>query len=280
MNGRPTALLCVFALVLGLTYALPGSVLADNSAASETTGFDAQEVNSIPESSDVNEPDSFEAPVVVPTPDGQRQGQSGSQPQSLHGYARKLKLSTGLKAVNRSAAKLQRTSLNMMGELERFNLFWGNPPEDYNPDMFWGGALTKEQVLEEFLRFPTLVFTTPSYVMRFSYRQPPRKKFLVYYARQLGTEINSVWRDLSETELPADKRSALAGPWTDLMLLFKDVQANYMRLYHELEATPPGTLKGDISEHRKRFGPPLLEIYNGVYRLKAAAERVRQVAQE
>ncbi|HEY9868877.1 MAG TPA: hypothetical protein V6D08_06905 [Candidatus Obscuribacterales bacterium] len=280
MNGRLTVLLCVSALVVGFSHALPEPVFADSQAVSEATGFDAKEVAPIPESFKVEEQDSFEAPAVVPAHGKEPHDRAGSAPQSLRGYARKLKLTTGINGVKRSASKLQRTSLDMMGELERFNLFWGNPPEDYNPDMFWGGALTKEQVLEEFLRFPTTVFTTPSYVMRFSYRQPPRKKFLVYYARQLGTEINSIWRDLSETELPPGKQAVLAEPWTDLMLLFKDVQANYMRLYNELEVTPPGTLQGDMAENRNRLGRPLLEIYNGVYRLKAAAERVRQVAQE
>lgn len=232
-------MLCSSALIVGLSHALPEQVLAGNAGANATTALESQEAHPSAAPSKFEEPDSaddsdpVQPPATeLPDPSGSKQtDQAGPQ---LRGYARKLKLNTGLNGVKRSASKVQRTSLDMMGELERFNLFWGDPPEDYNPYMFWGGALTQEQVLEEFLRFPTLVFTTPSYVMRFSYRQPPRKKFLVYYARQLGSEINSIWRDLSETELPADKRAALAEPWTDLMLLFKDVQANYMRLYHEL----------------------------------------------
>ncbi len=205
-------------------------------------------------------------------------GQTGAASGSLKGYARKLKLNSGLRAISRSTSRLQRTSLDMMGELTRFNLLWGEPPSDYNPEMFFGGAFTREQILEQFRRLPTTVFTTPGYVQLFSYRQAARKRWLVEYTRQLGTLINSMWSDISATELPADKQEALAEPWTDLMLSARDLQNNYMTIYTLLETTSTDRLKNNIIEQQKKFGAPLVAIYDGVTRVNTAMNQIRKIS--
>jgi hypothetical protein len=217
------------------------------------------------------------APALAAKPPA---AQAGAASGSLKGYARKLKLNSGLRAISQSASRIQRTSLDMMGELTRFNLLWGEPPNDYNPEMFFGGGFTREQVLEQFRRLPTTVFTTPGYVQLFSYRQAPRKRFLVEYTRQLGKLINSMWSDISATELPADKQAALAEQWTDLMLLARDVQNNYMTIYTLLETTPSDRLKKNIIEQQRNFGAPLVAIYDGLTKMNAAINEIRTLARQ
>lgn len=197
----------------------------------------------------------------------------------LKGYARKLKLNSGLSAINRSASRLQRTSLDMMGELTRFNLLWGQPPSDYNPEMFFGGGFTKEQILEQFRRLPTTVFTTPGYVQLFSYRQAPRRRFLVEYTRQLGRLINSMWSDVSATELPSDKQAALSMQWTDLMSIARSVQDDYMTIFSLLETTSTDRLKTNIIEQQKRFGAPLVAIYDSSTRINSLVSQIRKLPQ-
>ena len=205
-------------------------------------------------------------------------GQVGAGPGRLKGHARKVKLDSSLRALSRSTSRLKRTSLDMMSELSRFNLLWGEPPSDYNPEMFFGGAFTREQILERFRRLPTTVFTTPGYVQLFSYRQAPRKRWLVEYTRQLGKLVNSMLSDLLATELPADRQAALAEPWAELMLSAREVQDNYMTIYTLLETTPSERFKANIVEQQKQFGAPLVAIYDALARVNATANQIRKLS--
>lgn len=188
-----------------------------------------------------------------------------STPQ-LSGHA--IKTSAGMQELHEATIKMSRTSRDLMGELERWNLLWGQPPADNaNSGMLWGGGLTKEEVLSEFRDMPLTVFTSPNYVKFFSYRLPPRKKWLLVYTRQLGQLINMMAKVIAQTEPPDDSASGDAAQWSEIKSLSSDIAARYINLFNLVEGTTDDRLKKSIRADQLTFGEPVAAIYQDVTKM-------------
>jgi hypothetical protein len=207
---------------------------------------------------------------VTPSSD-QAPGTSPVQPNTqattqLSGHA--IKTSAGMQELHAATIKMSRTSRDLMGELERWNLLWGQPPADNaNSGMLWGGGLTKEEVLSQFRDMPLTVFTSPNYVKFFSYRLPPRKKWLLVYTRQLGQLINMMVKVIAQTEPPADAASGDAAQWGEIKSLSSDIAARYINLFNLVEGTTDDRLKKSIRADQLIFGEPVAAIYQDVNKM-------------
>jgi len=194
-----------------------------------------------------------------------------------------IKLQTGLREIGDCSRKLRRSSLTMMGELTRFNLLWGNPPATpHDGNILYGGALTREQVLNSYRELPSLVFTAPMYVQRFSYPLPPRKKMLTAYTRQLGEQVNRLLTYIANMNLDpaADNPEQSTAAWQELNRLARDVEQQYMAEYHLVENTTDDDLKKDIRENQKVFGAPLLSIYNDMGKVNDLLKELSRTARK
>lgn len=192
-----------------------------------------------------------------------------------------MKATAGLKDLHQAAVKMERTSREIIGELERWNLLWGQPPADAkNSGMLWGGGLSKEEVLSEYRNLPLTVFTMPSYVQFFSYRLPPRKKYLLIYTRNLGLQINMMAKALNAMDIPAGATADPADPFAQIQALSQDVSSNYINLLNLVEGTSDERLQKSVRADQLNFGQPIAAIYQDVEKLGALIKELSKSARE
>ncbi len=200
---------------------------------------------------------------------------SGVTATQLQGVSNKS--TAGLSDLHESTVKMARTSRELIGELERWNLLWGQPPADTsNSGMLWGGGLSKEEVLSQYRNLPLTVFTSPNYVKFFSYRLPPRKKYLLIYTRQLGQQINILARALNEIDLPDDSKASWSPAWVEIQDLSKDMASRYINLLNLIENTSDDRLKMNIRADQLTFGEPMAAVYQDVDKIATLLKQLNQ----
>jgi hypothetical protein len=175
---------------------------------------------------------------------------------------------------------MHKAAFGLIGELERWNLLWGQPPAGGPATYLYGGGFTPKEIESQYRYLPQVAFTFPSYVQRFSYRLPPRESMLVMYTTELGKLINLMNQDIQDTKLPPDKAPALAGPWGEVQVIFKDVMANYMDLLKMVNETTDKRLKKNIREDEVNYGKPTVAIYDDMDKLQKVLADVGQIIKQ
>ena len=204
---------------------------------------------------------------------------SGSSGTTLHGAAQVLRADVGIRLIGEASKKIQDSSNNLLQELERWNLLWGHPPAGGTPNIMYGGGLTPAEVLSQYYYLPSFAFTEPGY-LRFSYRLPPRQKFLVLYTTQIGKMINLMGAEIDDTKFPPDQQLAVSGPWSVMQDIFKDMVSNYMELLKYVNESSDERLKKDIREDQLEFGKPTLTIHDDMSKLTNVLADVKSVIQQ
>lgn len=187
---------------------------------------------------------------------------------SLSGRVNAIEPEPGFKSIGEAGTRVSKASFGLIGELERWNLLYGKPPAGGTADMFYGGGLTKEEVLSQYRYLPSMVFTTPSYVMLYSYRLPPRQNMLAHYTAQVGTGLNLMESELNDIKIPPDKEEVLSGPWEELKKTFLDARSQYLNLYALVNATSDEQLQKSIRQDELAIGAPVSQIYNDMDKLQ------------
>jgi hypothetical protein len=198
---------------------------------------------------------------------------------SLKGYASAVAAETGIKQLDESTKRVSKACWGLFGELERWNLLYGQPPAGGIGDMFYGGGLTKEEVLSQYKYLPQFTFTNAPYVMLYSYRLPPRQNMLAYYTGNIGKLLNLIEADMNNMQFPADRKLAVAGPWEDSKKLFIDCRTKYLSLYNAVNNTSDERLKKNIREDQVALGQPVMDIYADMAKLRDALSDLNKLVQ-
>jgi len=199
------------------------------------------------------------------------QAADGALPKEpLKGYATAVRAETGVKQLEDAAKQVSKSCWGLFGELERWNLLYGNPPAGGIPDGFYGGGLTKQEIMTEFKYLPQFTFTNPPYVMLYSYRLPPRQNMLAYHTTNIGKVLNMMEADLNDMKIPADRQLATAGPLDDAKRTFLDCRKNYLSLYNAVNNTDDKRLQKNIREDQLLMGQPVSSIYSDMAKLRDA----------
>lgn len=214
------------------------------------------------------------AAAVAPSPAATQGG------EPLKASAQMIKATVAIRGIGEAADKIKHTSLDMIGELERWNLLWGHPAQDQSGNMLWGGGFTKEEVLEQYRKFPTTVFTTPEYVELYSYRLAPRKKWLAMYLRQIGQLINLMQAEINDAAIPPEKQSAVADLWSQVEAIAKDVEKNYMTAYNLVESTDDQKLNQSVRQDQVTIGAPIVAIHDDVDKLHKVLQDLYKVVRD
>jgi hypothetical protein len=200
-------------------------------------------------------------------------GQGGSAGDTggttLKGRAQVLAEDTATRMIGHAAKKIRDSATSLLNELERWNLLWGQPPAGGPANIMYGGGLTPSEVLTQYYYLPSFAFTAPGY-LRFSYRLPPRQKYLVIYTTQIGKMINLMASEIEDTSFPPDKQAAIAGPWSEVQDIFKDLVNNYMDLLKLVNASNDDRLRKNIREDQISFGKPVVAIHDDMNKLNQA----------
>jgi len=201
-------------------------------------------------------------------------GRSSGNP--LKGQARRLDARAGTRLVAQTAKKIRASANSLVSELERWNLLWGEPPAGGTSNIRFGGGLTPAQVLTQFYYLPAFSFTMPSY-SQFSYRLPPRHKFLAYYTRETGKLINLMNREIEATSFTREQMAVANGPWSEVHNIFSDLVAHYMELYHLVTEYDDERLKKNIREDQLRFSKSVIAIHEDMNRLGSVLSDVNSI---
>jgi hypothetical protein len=194
---------------------------------------------------------------------------SASDSVALKGSASVNAAPVEFKDVTDAAEKVRKSCVDLFGELDRFNLLYGNPSS--NPaNMFYGGAFTKQEVLTQYRYMPEMVFTTNPYVMLNSYRLPPRQNMLALYTKQIGSLLNLMDSELLSVQISPDRKDAVAGPWEAAKQRYVDARNQYMTLYNLVQNTTNKRLKKNIRQDQTDFGAPAMAIYQDMDQLRTA----------
>lgn len=204
---------------------------------------------------------------------------SGASQAPLQGSAVAMASSAGFKSVGEASTKISKACYGIFGELERWNLLYGKPPENGIGDMFYGGGLTKQEIYSEYKYLPQFVFTNPSYVMRFSYRLPPRQNMLAYYTTQVGKLLNLMETELNEIKTVADQEEIIAGPWEETKKLFLDSRQQYLTLLNLVNNTSDARLRKNIREDQTTFGQPVMAIYSDMSKMRDSLNDINKMLQ-
>ncbi len=217
--------------------------------------------------------------TVIATNPSTGNSSGGSAGTTLKGSAQVLRADVGTKLIAEAAKKIQDSSNGLLQELERWNLLWGQPPAGGTPNIMYGGGLTPAEVLTQYYYLPSFAFTEPGY-LRFSYRLPPRQKFLVIYTTQIGKMINLMASEIEDTKFPPEMQVAVSGPWGEVQSIFNDMVSNYMELLKLVNESSDDRLKKDIREDQMEFGKPTIAIHDDMSKLTKVLADVKSVIQQ
>lgn len=199
--------------------------------------------------------------------------------EPLQGSATAMASNAGFKSIGDASTNISKACYGIFGELERWNLLYGKPPESGTADMFYGGGLTKEEIYSEYKYLPQFVFTNPSYVMRFSYRLPPRQNMLAYHTTQIGKLLNLMEAELNEVKNSADQEEIIAGPWEETKKLFLDSRQQYLALLDLVNNTSDARLRKNIREDQTTFGQPVMAIYSDMAKMRDSLSDINKLVQ-
>ncbi|MBX9722950.1 MAG: hypothetical protein K2X81_16225, partial [Candidatus Obscuribacterales bacterium] len=225
----------------------------------------------------------FAAPNTASTSDASSvaSGSAGSSAPStgepLKGGARMVDSVSGFKHIDDASKRISKACWGLFGELERWNLLYGKPPSTGIGDMFYGGGLSKEEVMSEYKYLPQFTFTNAPYVMLYSYRLPPRQNMLAYYTGQIGKLMNLLEGELNDVQIPADRQMALAGPWNQTKQLFLDSRKDYLALLNLVNNTSDARLQKNIREDQTAFGQPLMALYGDMAKMRDAITDINKM---
>lgn len=219
------------------------------------------------------------APAQDPANAAAGGGETGTASSTiLQGGAQVLQLNSGTHMISQAAREIKDSANNLIGELERWNLLYGQPPSGQaGSTLPYGGGLTPAEIVTQYKYLPTFAFTMPYYT-RFSYRLPPRHKYLALYTTQIGKAINLMAAEIEDTKLPSDKAEALQGPWNTVKELFKDVVDNYMDLLKQVNESNDARLSKNIREDEISFGRPATAIYDSMDKLNRILADINKMA--
>lgn len=234
-----------------------------------------------PPSSPANSTTAQQDPASGGTEVASRQASSGSDTSgtTLKGRAQVLAADTATKMIGEAAKKIRDSATALLNELERWNLLWGQPPAGGPANIMYGGGLTPSEVLTQYYYLPSFAFTAPGY-LRFSYRLPPRQKYLVIYTTQIGKLINLMASEIDDASFPPDKQAAVGGPWSEVQDIFKDLISNYMDLLKLVNASNDDRLKKNIREDQISFGKPVVAIYSDMDKLNRVLADVNTIIKQ
>ncbi|HEY9870986.1 MAG TPA: hypothetical protein V6D08_17605, partial [Candidatus Obscuribacterales bacterium] len=210
---------------------------------------------------------------------GQASSGSDTSGTTLKGRAQVLAADTATRMIGDAAKKIRDSATSLLNELERWNLLWGQPPAGGPANIMYGGGLTPSEVLTQYYYLPSFAFTAPGY-LRFSYRLPPRQKYLVIYTTQIGKMINLMASEIDDASFPPDKQAAVAGPWSEVQDIFKDLISNYMDLLKLVNASNDDRLKKNIREDQITFGKPVVAIYSDMDKLNRVLADVNTIIKQ
>ncbi|MBX9718478.1 MAG: hypothetical protein K2X36_06500, partial [Microbacteriaceae bacterium] len=199
--------------------------------------------------------------------------------EPLKGGTTMTDTSVGFKQVSDASSKISKACWGLFGELERWNLLYGKPPAGGIGDGFYGGGLTKQEVLSEYKYLPQFTFTNAPYVMLYSYRLPPRQNMLAYHTGKIGKLMNLMEQELNELQIPADRQQALAGPWEATKKLFVDSRNDYLALYNLVNNTTDERLAKNIRDDQTTFGQPIMGIYEDMAKMRDALDDIKKILQ-
>lgn len=188
----------------------------------------------------------------------------------LKGYAKAVAAETGIKHLDEASKRVAKACWGLFGELERWNLLYGQPPAGGIGDMLYGGGLTKQELYSQYKYLPQFTFTNAPYVMLYSYRLPPRQNMLAYHTTQIGKLLNLMDSDMNDLQIPADRQLALSGPWENAKEIFVDCRTKYLALYNAVNTTNNERLKKNIREDQVTLGQPVMAIYADMAKLRDA----------
>lgn len=203
-------------------------------------------------------------------------GSGSGQSITLQGKASKVHLDSSLKSVSEAGKKINEACTGLMGELERWNLLYGHPPQGGTADMFYGGGLTKQEVLTQYRYLPTTVFTMPSYVKLYSYRLPPRQNMLVHFTDQIGKLLNLMQGELEAVNTSTDEQQAIAGPWEAVKRNFVAARNQYLTLLKLVNASSDAQLQKSIREDEVTIGAPVVAIVDTMTQLEHDIEDIKK----
>lgn len=210
---------------------------------------------------------------------GGMDGASGANFVTAGGGAPKLKGSVrnygdqnNLEGLVRASQKVSTATLNMSGELDRFNMSFAKAPTQPLKDEFYQGAFTKQEILSQYKYMPSFVFTTDPSVARFTYRLPARKNMLTYYTNQIGQLLNLMDSEMLaiQATLPADQTTPTSGPWQAMQQKYVDARNQYMALFKLTQSVTDAQLAADIRGEETNFGAPVIAIRDDMDQLRSA----------
>ncbi len=205
------------------------------------------------------------------------QTEGEASPQKLSGQASVIDAGSGFKQLSEASKQVGKACWGLFAELERWNMLYGNPPPQGIGSMLYGGGLTKEEVVSEYKYLPTFTFTSPPYLMLYSYRLPPRQNMLAYYTAKIGKLLNLIEADMNSIEIPQDRQEALAGPWENCKKLFLDCRSEYLDLYNKVNNTNDKRLKQNIREDQVAIGEPVMKIYSDMGKLQNTLADINKI---
>jgi hypothetical protein len=188
-----------------------------------------------------------------------------------------MSANAAVRGLEEATKKAQQASLDLINELERWNLLFGHPPAGQGTGTLpYGGGLSPTEIETQYKYLPSFAFTMPSYV-RFSYRLAPRQQFLVMYTTQIGKLLNLMDKELADAAIPADKQAAAAGPWNEAKTLYKDAATNYLALLSLVNASTDQKLQQSVRDDQQNFGKPALAIYDDLQKMRRVLGDMDQV---
>ncbi len=201
---------------------------------------------------------------------------TNAAPPRLKGQATKVQLDSGLKSISEAGKRIGDACTGLIGELERWNLLYGHPPQGGTADMFYGGGLTSQEVLTQYRYLPTTVFTMPNYVKLYSYRLPPRQNMLVHYTDQIGKLLNLMQGELESLNVATDQEEAISGPWDAVKKSFIDSRNQYLSLLKLVNASNDKQLQKSIREDEVSLGASVVAIYDSMGRLRTEVDDMKK----
>lgn len=200
----------------------------------------------------------------------------GASTTTLKGKASKVQLDTGLKSVGEAGKRISDACTGMIGELERWNLLYGHPPQGGTQDMFYGGGLTAPEVMSQYRYLPTTVFTMPAYVKLYSYRLPPRQNMLVHFTTQIGKLMNMMQNELESINIGSDEQEAIGGPWDAVKRSYVDSRNQYLALLKLVNASSDAQLQKSIREDEVTLGAPVVAIFDDMGKLQHDIDDIKK----
>jgi hypothetical protein len=204
---------------------------------------------------------------------------TAAQPSStlLQGSAQTLAPQIGVQQISKAADKIHDASMDLISELERWNLLWGQPPQSGIKSEFYGGGFTPQEIESQYRYLPEVAFTMPGYVQRFSYRLPPRQKYLVMYTTQLGQLLNLMTKEIDDIKFTPEQAQTAAPQWSRIIALRDDAATQYLQLLQMVNKVTDKDLKSNIREDQLNFGKPTVAIYDDMQKLKPVLSDLTQI---